>query len=70
MSQSQQTVTELTERCSECDARTPHTVSIELKTESTKRTNRAFSREPYRVTTCLACGETRAQRMNNARTAS
>jgi len=66
MSQSQQSVTELTETCAECESRTPHTVSIELKTESTKQTNRAFSREPYRVTKCRACGETRSQRMNNA----
>ena len=66
MSQSQETVTELTEQCSECNARTPHTVSIELKTESTKQTNRAFSREPYRVTECRICGDTRSQRMNNA----
>jgi ribosomal protein L40E len=66
MSRSQPTVTELTEECAECGARTPHTVSIELKTESTKQTNRAFSREPYRVTECRACGDTRSQRMNNA----
>jgi ribosomal protein L37E len=66
MSRSQSTVTELTEECAECGARTPHTVSIELKTESTKETNQAFSREPYRVTECSACGDTRSQRMNNA----
>ncbi|MBB6645978.1 DUF7835 family putative zinc beta-ribbon protein [Halobellus ruber] len=66
MSQSQSTVTELTEECSQCGTRTPHTVSIELKTESTKEANRAFSREPYRVTECRACGDTRSQRMNNA----
>ena len=66
MSRSQQTVTELTEECAECGARTPHAVSIELKTESTKETNQAFSREPYRVTECRACGDTRSQRMNNA----
>lgn len=66
MSRSQSTVTELTEECAECEARTPHTVSIELKTESTKETNQAFSREPYRVTECRACGDTRSQRMNNA----
>jgi ribosomal protein L40E len=66
MSQSQQTITELTEQCAECGTRTPHTVSIELKTESKKQTNRAFSREPYRVTTCRTCGATGSQRMNNA----
>jgi ribosomal protein L40E len=66
MFKSQSTVTELTEQCAECGARTLHAVSIELKTESTKETNRAFSREPYRVTECRACGDTRSQRMNNA----
>ncbi|WP_435182635.1 hypothetical protein [Halobellus sp. EA9] len=66
MSKSQPTVTELTEYCDACDARTPHEVSIELKTESKKRTNRAFSREPYRVTKCHTCGGERSQRMNDA----
>ncbi|MDQ2053590.1 MULTISPECIES: hypothetical protein [Halobellus] len=66
MSKSQSSHTELTEYCDECGARTPHEVSIELKTESKKQTNRAFSREPYRVTKCRACGDERAQRMNDA----
>ncbi|WP_049985376.1 DUF7835 family putative zinc beta-ribbon protein [Halobellus rufus] len=66
MSKSQSTITELTEYCEDCGSRTPHEVSIELKTESKKRTNREFSREPYRVTECRACGQTRAQRMNDA----
>jgi ribosomal protein L44E len=66
MSQSQPATTELTEYCETCGAHSPHEVSIELKTESTKETNRAFSREPYRVTKCRVCGDERAQRMNNA----
>ncbi|RLM59357.1 hypothetical protein DVK02_00995 [Halobellus sp. Atlit-31R] len=66
MSKSQSSLTELTEYCEQCGARTPHNVSIELKTESKKETNRAFSREPYRVTQCHACGDERAQRMNDA----
>ncbi|MFB6250228.1 MAG: hypothetical protein ABEI27_00840 [Halobellus sp.] len=66
MSKSQPTVTELTEYCETCDTRTPHEVSIELKTESKKETNRAFSREPYRVTMCHTCGDERSQRMNDA----
>jgi hypothetical protein len=66
MSRSQQQTTELTETCDECGTQTPHAVSIELKTESTKQTNQAFSREPYRVTECRVCGDTRSQRMNNA----
>lgn len=66
MSKSQSSLTELTEYCAECDTRTPHEVSLELKTESKKRTNREFSREPYRVTQCHVCGDTRSQRMNDA----
>jgi len=66
MSKSQSTLTELTEYCDECGSRTPHEVSIELKTESKKRTNRQFSREPYRVTKCGVCGGTASQRMNDA----
>lgn len=57
---------EVTEACSECGESTPHDVSIELKKESTKGKNDQFSREPYRVTKCLECGETTNQRMNNA----
>ncbi|WP_336022409.1 hypothetical protein [Halobellus salinisoli] len=66
MSKSQSTLTELTEHCEGCGSRTPHEVSIELKTESKKRTNREFSREPYRVTQCRVCGDKRSQRMNDA----
>ncbi|MFB6091578.1 MAG: hypothetical protein ABEK02_01050 [Haloquadratum sp.] len=66
MSKSQSTITELTEYCPDCESRTPHEVSIELKTESRKETNRAFSREPYRVTECRVCGAEATQRMNNA----
>jgi hypothetical protein len=66
MSKSQSTLTELSEFCEVCGSRTPHEVSIELKTESKKETNRAFSREPYRVTKCRACGDERTQRMNDA----
>ena len=66
MSKSQSTLTELTEYCDECGSRTPHEVSIELKTESTKQTNQQFSREPYRVTECHVCGDKHAQRMNDA----
>lgn len=66
MSKSQSTLTELSEHCDECGSLTPHEVSIELKTESKKRTNREFSREPYRVTECRVCGETASQRMNDA----
>ncbi|MGQ4556187.1 DUF7835 family putative zinc beta-ribbon protein [Halobellus sp. GM3] len=66
MSKSQSAATELTEYCENCETHSPHAVSIELRTESTKQTNRAFSREPYRVTQCRVCGDERTQRMNNA----
>lgn len=52
--------------CPDCGRDTPHAVRIELRTESTKRENAEFSREPYRVTTCRYCGHTSTQRMNNA----
>ena len=54
-----------TEPCENCKRETTHTVSIEIRTESTKQENTEFSREPYRVTTCQNCGETTSQRMNN-----
>ena len=54
------------EPCDDCGRETPHSVSIELQTESTKRENAAYSREPYRVATCRFCGRTTSQRMNNA----
>ncbi|POG54796.1 DUF7835 family putative zinc beta-ribbon protein [Haloferax marisrubri] len=57
---------EFVEECTSCESRTPHDVSIEIKTESRKRENREFSREPYRVTRCTRCGNTQSQRMNDA----
>lgn len=54
------------ERCEDCGRETPHAVQIELRTESRKRKNAAYSREPYRVATCRLCGHTATQRMNNA----
>jgi hypothetical protein len=57
---------DMAEPCDNCDRETPHTVSVELKTESAKTENAQFSREPYRVTECRICGEQRSQRMNNA----
>ncbi|WP_331233775.1 DUF7835 family putative zinc beta-ribbon protein [Natronorarus salvus] len=56
----------MTERCPACEAETDHEVSLELRTESTKAENARYSREPYRITRCLRCGERRSQRMNNA----
>lgn len=55
-----------TEHCGECERDTRHAVSVEIRTESGKQENAEFSREPYRVATCVACGTESAQRMNNA----
>ncbi|MFB6106403.1 MAG: hypothetical protein ABEJ70_05465 [Halobacteriaceae archaeon] len=57
---------EFTEHCEACGRQTRHTVSVRLVTESTKSDNAEFSREPYRITECSVCGETKNQRMNNA----
>lgn len=57
---------DMTERCDSCQHETPHKVSVQIKTESTKTENAEFSREPYRVAECLSCGEVTNQRMNNA----
>ena len=56
----------VTEHCPACGRETSHTVEVEIRTESEKEQNAQFSREPYRVSTCRACGEERTQRMNNA----
>lgn len=56
----------ITESCGECGRETPHEVSVQIRTESQKRENAEFSREPYRVTECQVCGSTATQRMNNA----
>ena len=57
---------DLTEECDECGQQTPHDVSVEILTESRKRENAEFSREPYRVSECRICGQTSTTRMNNA----
>ncbi len=56
----------MTEQCTNCGRETSHEVSVELRTESSSEENAEFSREPYRVTSCLVCGEETSQRMNNA----
>ncbi|MFB6189076.1 MAG: hypothetical protein ABEI57_04260 [Halapricum sp.] len=66
MATTDRTGSERTEHCSNCGRETTHTVSLQLVTESDKADNAAFSREPYRVSTCLVCGEQTAVRMNNA----
>ncbi|PSQ00433.1 hypothetical protein BRC94_05785 [Halobacteriales archaeon QS_5_70_17] len=54
------------EHCPDCSRETAHSVSLQIRTESTKEENAEFSREPYRVCTCTVCGHETAQRMNNA----
>ncbi|MDY6819103.1 MAG: hypothetical protein SVG88_10620 [Halobacteriales archaeon] len=54
------------EQCEACDSSTPHDVRIEILTESHKRENAEFSREPYRIAECLECGSKSKVRMNNA----
>lgn len=56
----------LAEHCEHCGGVTTHRVSVELRTENEGGANAAFSREPYRVTTCRACGEETSQRVNSA----
>lgn len=56
----------MTESCEVCERETLHQVQVELRTESSKPKNAEYSREPYRVATCFECGETSAQRMNDA----
>jgi hypothetical protein len=56
----------LTEYCAQCNRETLHSVSIQIRTESTKQQNTAFSREPYRVSECQECNTRESQRMNNA----
>jgi hypothetical protein len=56
----------MTEACETCGRETPHDVSIDLRIESRTGENVAYSREPYRVSTCRICGAERSIRMNNA----
>ena len=54
----------LTESCEQCGTDTPHEVGIEIRTEGSGE-NASFSREPYRVATCVRCGHESATRMND-----
>lgn len=56
----------ITEECSDCSCQTAHEVTVTLLTESTKPENAEFSREPYRVSECQVCGTQTERRMNNA----
>jgi hypothetical protein len=57
---------DMVEACTTCGRETAHAVSVEIRTESQKTENAEFSREPYRVATCLVCGGEDTVRMNNA----
>ncbi|MFH5798674.1 hypothetical protein [Haladaptatus sp. CMAA 1911] len=54
------------EECDACVAETPHEVRIEIKTENEQAEHSSFSREPYRVSVCMECGEETVRRMNDA----
>jgi hypothetical protein len=54
------------EPCGNCGGETRHEVRVEIRTESEKEENAAFSREPYRLATCTICGFETSTRMNNA----
>lgn len=54
------------EDCDACDGETPHEVAIVIRSESPDPKNAGCSREPYRISTCLHCGDETVLRMNNA----
>lgn len=54
------------EACTDCGGETLHNVRVEIRTESDKKENAEFSREPYRVAVCNDCGAETSTRMNNA----
>jgi len=66
MAPTEEAVADVTEECPTCGRETPHEVALRILTESTKRENAAFSREPYRVSTCRGCGSKTTTRMNDA----
>ncbi len=66
MSTQNRTPGDMTEDCNACGRDTPHKVALKLLTESDKPENAKFSREPYRVSTCMNCGHETTLRMNNA----
>lgn len=66
MATTKDSVDDLTEECDSCEQHTPHDVSVEILTESSKAENAEYSREPYRVSECRVCGSQTTLRMNNA----
>ena len=64
MSRTQPDAPELVvECCGVCGEETQHRVRLELHAESDEPAAAAFSREPYRITTCRRCGDTTTQPM-------
>lgn len=57
--------TTTTEYCDECGETQPIEVSISILTENPTGENAAFSREPYRIVECRACGAITKTRMND-----
>lgn len=57
----------VTERCSSCSGDTVHEVSIRIVTESPEKPTGKYSREPYRATTCLACGTEESESVGRTR---
>lgn len=56
-----------TEYCDDCERDTAHSVRVEILQEGNPIDDASgFSREPYRIATCRACGTEQQQRMNNA----
>jgi len=47
------------ERCEECEADTPHSVGLEVRTEN----ENYGGNQPYRVTCCLRCGHEADERI-------
>ncbi|QZA87718.1 hypothetical protein K0C01_07835 [Salinarchaeum sp. IM2453] len=65
MSQQESNFDYLQEYCPHCDGETPHSVTLEIRTEAGSSDNVGHSRTPYRVTECQQCGHTSSRRMNN-----
>lgn len=66
MATNEESFGDTTEFCANCNRSTPHSIELELVTESGPGENARFSREPYRSSECQICGETETIRMNNA----
>lgn len=52
------------EPCTNCRHETPHRVVIELRSESAATEDTRYGRQPYRISTCLRCGEELAGRVH------